>query len=202
MKVVKSEKDVLVELEELCTSSGYIHAIAYLCFRDNIFRTDGDEPSVEDLLKLYSHDRLIRTEISTLLGLLVKKEIDYTNPNPETLQTYIDKTDLLLKELHDAINAPAYEIFFDILKNEKNENPFTRGKILKETIFYSAESAYDFQYLDLFPQKYNQDSKWIKDNKGFSVDDIQYVISAFIDLQLDKVNDFKNKLLKLHPSKW
>ena len=76
--IKKSEANIFKELEELCTSSGYIHAIAYLCFRDNMLIMSGEEITVDDILNQYSDERLIRTEISTLLGLILKKDIDYT----------------------------------------------------------------------------------------------------------------------------
>lgn len=202
MSIVRSESEVISDIEELCTSSGYIHAVSFLCFRDNILSSDNAEVTINDILKQYSHERLIRSEISTLLGFVLKKDIDYNIPSPQVLQVYIEKTDKLLKELHEAINAPAQEIFLDILQNKKDENPFTRGELLKEAIFYSAESAYDFQYLDLCVQKYENDNQWIKKNKGFNVEDIVLVIQAITDTQLEKANKFKEILLTVHPSKW
>lgn len=202
MSEIRAEKDVFTELHELCTSPGYIHAISHLCFRDNIFRSEQGEITSEDILELYSHDRLIRTEISTLLGLLISQDVDFSIPSPETLQVYIDKTDELLKELHESINAPAHKIFMDILQTGKADNPFTKGEFLREAIFYSAESAYDFQYLDLFVQKYAQDNEWIKQNKGFEVQNISTIIKAITDIQLQKIHSFRETLLKTHPSKW
>jgi hypothetical protein len=200
--IKKSEANIFKELEELCTSSGYIHAIAYLCFRDNMLIMSGEEITVEDILNQYSDERLIRTEISTLLGLILKKDIDYTIPTPKTLQHYINKTDNLLKKLHKAMYEPAQDIFLDILKNKKDENPFIRGEFLKEAIFYSAESAYDFQYLDLFTKKYSKDIQWIKKNKGFELENARLIINSIIDLQLEKANNLRNTFLKVDPSEW
>ena len=200
--IKKSEANIFKELEELCTSSGYIHAIAYLCFRDNMLIMSGEEITVDDILNQYSDERLIRTEISTLLGLILKKDIDYTIPSPKSLQVYIDKTDTLLKELHKAMYEPAQDIFLDILKNKKDENPFIRGEFLKEAIFYSAESAYDFQYLDLFTKKYSKDIQWIKENKGFELENIRLIIDTIIDLQLEKANKLRNTFIKVDPSEW
>ena len=200
--IKKSEANIFKELEELCTSSGYIHAIAYLCFRDNMLIMSGEEITVDDILNQYSDERLIRTEISTLLGLILKKDIDYTIPSPKSLQVYIDKTDTLLKELHKAMYEPAQDIFLDILKNKKDENPFIRGEFLKEAIFYSAESAYDFQYLDLFTKKYSKDIQWIKENKGFELENIRLIIDTIIDLQLEKANNLRNTFIKVDPSEW
>ena len=37
-KVARKECEVFKELEDLCHSPGYVHVIAYLCFRDNTIR--------------------------------------------------------------------------------------------------------------------------------------------------------------------
>jgi len=47
---VKNESDIFKELEELCLSSGYVHAIAYFCFRGNTIRY-ADEVRPEDVLQ-------------------------------------------------------------------------------------------------------------------------------------------------------
>lgn len=178
----QQEQDIFDELAQLCTSSGYIHAIAFLCFSNNVVMFD-DEPTTDELAKIYSNERLIRTEISTLVGLMLKKEIDYTIPKPIILQKYIEDTHRLLKELHQAIIAPSKDIFIDILQNNRDENPFTKGVFLRESIFYAAESAYDFQYLDLFVKKYKNDNKWFFENKNFEVENIQILLKCIVDIQ-------------------
>lgn len=197
----KQEQDIFDELAQLCISSGYIHAIAFLCFSNNIVMFE-DEPTADNLAKIYSNERLIRTEISTLVGLMLKKEVDYTIPKPIILQKYIEDTYRLLKELHQAIIAPSEDIFIDILKNNKDENPFTKGEILREAIFYSAESAYDFQYLDLFVKKYKNDNEWFVENKNFHIENIQTLIKYIVDIQQKKILKLGEKLLSIHPDFW
>ena len=53
------------------------------------------------MLPLFSPDRLIRTEISTLIGLVIQGEMDWTMPSPHVVQEQMEYTDSLLKELHD-----------------------------------------------------------------------------------------------------
>jgi len=43
------------------------------------------------------------------------------------------------------------------------------GAMLRETIFYGAESAYSFQYLEIAPEKYDADSSWMAREKGFTI---------------------------------
>lgn len=92
----RKENDIFIELETLCQSPGYVHAIAYFCFRDNTVQYT-DEITVENVLKQYSDDRLLRTEISILIGLMCKHTINDNLPEPTVLQRYIDDTERLLK---------------------------------------------------------------------------------------------------------
>jgi hypothetical protein len=69
----RSEEEIFDELELLCGSPGYVHALAFLCFRDNMVGF-GDALTLEDIQEMFSPDRLIRTEISTLFGLLVRSQ--------------------------------------------------------------------------------------------------------------------------------
>lgn len=73
---VRKEEEIFEELGKLCASPGYVHAIAHICFRDNVIAYK-DEMKAEDMQHMFSRSRLIRTEVSTLIGLLVKKEIDF-----------------------------------------------------------------------------------------------------------------------------
>jgi hypothetical protein len=45
---MRKEQEIFDELATLCMSPGYVHAIAYLCLRDNIVRY-GDEMTAEDM---------------------------------------------------------------------------------------------------------------------------------------------------------
>jgi hypothetical protein len=102
---MKTEQDIFDELATLCASPGYAHAIAYFCFRDNVIRCK-DELKAEDYAKLYGNDRLIRTEISTLIGLMLRAPRDIAIPTQERLGEYVARTEALLEELHEAMNEP------------------------------------------------------------------------------------------------
>jgi hypothetical protein len=66
---LRPEAEIFEDLRGLCTSSGYIHAIAYFSWRDNLIRFSGRKVVAKDLEHQHSHDKLVRTEISTLIGL-------------------------------------------------------------------------------------------------------------------------------------
>jgi len=91
----------------------------------------------EDMQHLFSITRLIRTETSTLIGLLLKNDIDYNLPAPDVIQEYITRTEALLEEIHHSMSAPFWSSF-DPKKaaEEQDFNPLTSGAVLREPIFY------------------------------------------------------------------
>lgn len=182
---MREEQAIFDELEALCGSPGFIHAIAYVCFRDNFLSYSG-EITPQDMQHLFSKDRLIRTETSTLIGLLLKHDIDYTRPEPHVEQAYVERAEALLKELHTAM-SPLRSGRFDPAKlGDRDFNPFTQGEALREPIFYGGESAYVFQYRDFAPAKYKRDDPWLQANKRFSIDEAHKVVHAIARLQDDK----------------
>ncbi|GAA5218500.1 SEC-C metal-binding domain-containing protein [Corallincola platygyrae] len=200
-EVMRSESEVFSELEQICTSQGYIHAIAYFCFRDNTLGYS-DEPSPDDLLEQYSTEKLIRSEISTLIGLMTKEEIDFTLPSPKALNDYIEKTEALLKEIHQCLMAPMMDSFKPENLKDKNFNPFTAGDALREPIFYGGESAYNFQYRDFSREKYKNDNDWFEQNKGYSVSEAINVIESIHQFQCEKLPIILQGMREKSPDEW
>ena len=199
--LMRPEQDIFDDLMTLCTSPGYVHAIAYFYLRDNMIFYK-DEMTAEDMEPLFSKRCLIRTETSTLIGLLIKKSIDYGQPAPAILQRYIDRTESLLEELHRSI---AESIFAGMNRRQAIEegfNPFSQGRALREPIFYSGESAYVFQYRDLLPRKYAADNQWLKANKGFTIENARDVVHALGKFLTKRLSDVVNALRRLPPDKW
>jgi hypothetical protein len=70
----RPEAEVFSDLEALCTSPGYVYALALIHLtNDTIFYNGKLKP--DDLLPSYSWSRLIRSELSTLFGLMIKKQV-------------------------------------------------------------------------------------------------------------------------------
>jgi hypothetical protein len=182
---MRAEQEIFDDLADLCASPGYAHAIAYLCFRDNIIEYSG-EMKAEDMQHLFSKIRLIRTETSTIIGLMLKSPIDYTLPPPPILEKYIEATEALLEEIHHTMTASFWKDIDPAKFAEPGFNSFTNGAALREPIFYSGESAYSFQYRDFSPAKYANDDPWLLANKGFSVKDARHVVLAVSRLQDEK----------------
>ncbi|MCA1936991.1 MAG: SEC-C domain-containing protein [Asticcacaulis sp.] len=178
----RSEQEIFDELVVLCTSAGYAHAIAYFCFRDNLI-VYKKQITPYDMSKLYGPNRLIRTEISTIIGLMCKADIDYSLPTQEILQIYITKTEELLNELHHSMMAPWIKDFNPENIQIDGFKPFASGPSLREPIFYGPESAYAFQYRDMALRKYDRDADWLLTNKGFDIKIAQQVIKSLGALQ-------------------
>jgi SEC-C motif len=155
----RSEKEIFDELAVLCSSPGYIHAIAYIAFRDN-FMGIREELSAKDFAKMHSWDRLLRNELSTLLGLMIKGPISYGLPDQDTLKWYVDESYRLLNELHNA------------MEQARGAHDF------REPVFYSGESAYSFQFREFAVAKYAKDNSWLSAHKGFSIEEARNVIHA------------------------
>ncbi|GAA0310219.1 SEC-C metal-binding domain-containing protein [Psychrobacter aestuarii] len=199
----RDEAEVFSDLESLCHSNGYLHTIAYFCFRDNTVRC-GEEIQKEDFLEQYSTDRLLRTEISTLIGLACTVKSNLELPTPAKMQEYIDKTESLLLELHHSM-VPDISNLFKLDTNnqlDKSYNPFNKGTFLREPIFYGGESAYHFQYRDLSKLKYKNDEDWIIENKGYSINDLFVVIESISSLQLEKINSILPNVLQKNSDEW
>lgn len=200
MKNARSEPEIFSDLADLCRSPGYIHALAYICWRDN-FVGYANEMTPEDMAKSYASDRLIRTEVSTLLGLLVKSEIDYGIPDPTTIQSYLDKTKELLEELHWSMMVPMMAAFKSRPKGPA-PRPFGQGAILREPIFYGGESAYSFQYRDFALSRYVRDDPWLETHKGFKISEAHAVVKAIGRIQNKRLLSTLASFRKTRPSDW
>jgi len=183
---VRNEEDIFKDLEKLCKSVGYFHAIAFFCFRDNTIKYT-DRISSEDLLDSISIERLSRAEIQTLIGLACKGMVDIDIPSPYIFQEYIDKTEVLLTELHEAIFRPIVQSYIQAKESNSYPNPFKNGYALREIIFYGGESAYNFQYRDLSLLKYKNDDDWFLEKKGYSILQAISIVTAINRIQNHKI---------------
>lgn len=197
IKVTRSEVDILKDLQNLCTTQGYIHALSVISARDNMMSFIG-QLTPDDMAASYSRDRTIRTEFSTLLGFTLKAPIDLALPSPEQLNRMVLRSAELLEELHQCLQLPMMQSVIDsISKYRENPkappiDPFNTGAVLREPIFYGGDSAYGFQYLELAEERYGNDKDWLERTKKFTVDDARKVIEAACRLQVLKFTIRKN----------
>lgn len=197
----RSEDAIFADLAELCCSPGYVHAIAYFDSRDNLIRF-GDTLTAEDMASQHDAARLVRTEIATLIGLMVKQPVSDELPTSQTLESYIDRTQSLLEEMHWSMSSS----WLDGFDPEKGlmglADPFSEARNLREPIFYSGESAYGFQYRALAAAKYQRDTGWLEANKSFSIADATRVATALGELLADRQMEHIKAFRAMDPNQW
>lgn len=187
MEKPREEYQILEDLVTLATSPGYVHAVAQLSHRDNVIYIKGKlQPS--DMDRLFSRERLIRTELMTLIGLMAKKPLDLSLPPFDVVESYVKRTDSLMQELHNAMSYPMFSGMFEALKAGIPPSDPWRGPGMREPIFYGTESAYAFQYRDLVPEKYGADDEWMVNNKGFTSSEAMTIAKTMCMLMEEKGN--------------
>jgi hypothetical protein len=200
-KISRAEQEIFADLAALCVSPGYVHALAYLCYRDNTM-SYACEMTKADMVKQFNPSKLIRTEINTLIGLMVKAEIDWRLPTSQVMQEYLNTTERLLEELHVGMSGNMYEGLTPEAVSSGTFDPFGQGKAFREPIFYGGESAYSFQYLDLAARRYASDAPWLLKQRGFTIADSRTVAQAIDRVVEGHFVDVRKRMLKLHPDKW
>lgn len=192
-KESKTSNEIFNELEELCSSPGFIHIICSLdLFSNSIFSEEGKGLSGEQINEFINKDLPIRSEICILIGLLCKQgSFDTTALTIEEFNQLESKTLTLLQKLQHS------QIFFD---TEEIEEDFSSNEIanvvLKENILYGGESFYDFQYVDLAPKKYINDSDWFIKNKGYSLDELVAVMRGIDKNYHENIHNTFEKIYK------
>ena len=178
---MRPEHEIFNDLSALCTSPGYIHALAVLSFQSGLVIVD-QELTAEIMSSLYSPSRLISTEVSTLVGLMMRGPISFEVPQPSTMLNYSQRTQSLLKELHQAIIENGTKVVLREVAADQPSNPFGTGEVLREIIFYGSLSAYAFQYRDMAPMKYAADAEWLSTNKGVCLDVCHAVCRTVVEI--------------------
>lgn len=194
----RAEQDIFNDLAQLSTTPGFVHALSWMSLQDNYVTFDGAMDG-NALAASYAPGRTVRSEFSTLLGLLVRQPIDLSEPPPAEIQALFDRTKTLLEELHERLGRPMWDSIIEAAKvaqagAERPPSPFTRADVLREPIFYGAESAYSFQYRDMALERYAADEAWLLANKGFSIADAQAIAGAISELQNIKIVDALSSL--------
>lgn len=203
MKKPREELQILWELAELAASPGFAHAVAQLCYRDDVIHIQG-ELKPTDMDRLFSRERLIRTELTTLIGLMVKKPLDLSPQKRQVIQGYVKRTDALMEELHNAMSYPMFAAMFEAANSGgAPPNPW-HGPGMREPIFYGTESAYTFQYRDLAPEKYGADDEWMRENKGFTSGQARTIAKTMCNLMDEKGTRLlvESRATKASPSTW
>lgn len=177
----RSEADVIDDLAALAAKPGYAHAMAGICYRDNLVSFQGEHKS-SDIEHLFDRKRLNRNEITTILGLMSRQPLDLTEVDEATLRSYASRTDELMSELHDAMTSLMIGELMPQAQQGIAMSDIWKGAMMKEPIFYGTESAYSFQYRDFFAEKHAQDDDWLVRAMAFSSAQALQVASAMCSL--------------------
>lgn len=172
--LARDETAVFAALADLCAEPGFAETIANLRSGEAVVAPDGPLTG-EALSHLYSFDRLIRTEVSTLVGLLAKTTIDESTPSQAVTADQARRAEGLLAELHDILSAP----YRRTLRALAAEKAIEGGhEALREPFFYSGEAAFSFQYRDFAVRRYSADDSWLREHRGFSIAFARDVVMA------------------------
>jgi len=184
----RSEQKIFDELNEVAATPGFAHIVAYLCMRDNFTWFSG-EMRAEDMHHLYSRSRLIRTEMSTLIGLMVRSGYDPVAPPPGDCEALAKRAEELLEEIHRSMGAPAFDALLTATKSGETPEPWSTGTSLREPIFYGGEGAIPFQNCDFAAEKYAADDGWLVENLGASIAEMVATAKAAGEVQNRKVSE-------------
>ena len=169
IKPKRSEQEVFEDLCDLCCQPGFVHAMAEICFRYNMIWHQ-DEVAAEDMAPMYSYSRLVRTETTALIGLMMRAPIRLACPPRGVISTYARRATELLNELHRTME---HEGTRDLVRDFRSAGKIDKSKIgglIREAIFYGGESAYLFQYRDFAVERYRNDAQWLLSNKGIDLE--------------------------------
>ncbi|MEL4444520.1 SEC-C metal-binding domain-containing protein [Acinetobacter baumannii] len=181
---MKTEKEVFSQLESLASEKGFIEVLALLAFKDNYIFVEGDTLDSESFLDSYNRNRLSKTELATLTALTFKNYNGNLTLPQEILTIKAAKVYELFEELHKTFYPT------EISPEEFTSGSFfSSGHMMREAIFYSAEGAFKHQYRDISNIRYQPDNRWLKSNKGFTIEELVLIVSSIEKIQLQKAND-------------
>lgn len=172
----RPQEEVLNDIEAICREPGFVHVLASLVFENNFHAVRVEEmyPKIQDQ---FNYEKLIRSELSVLHGLMLKGGVDLTPLSSEKINEFKKSSYALLTELHEGFYSQV------IRSGSFLENPeglLSRSEVIREAVFYAADSAFYFQQLSFSNERYAADSKWLKDNVGFTIAEAAHITGAII----------------------
>ena len=181
---MKTEKDIFKELEKLAEEEGFLEILAFLAFKDTYIIVQGEILDSKAFIQSYDKTKLSKTELSTLIALTFKNYKGNNLLTPLIFSERISQVYKLFEELHYTFLPK------NLSKDEMlNGNFLSSSSMMREAIFYSAESAFKHQYRDISKIRYKPDDDWLKSNKGFSIEDLVKTVSTIEEIQLEKANN-------------
>lgn len=159
---------ILAELESIAKTPGFIYVLSRVT-RLDMFYAASEAADVD------WRSRLLSNELDLLTGYMIKDSLNLeVKPTQKETDERIAKIKDLLENLHSVQSKKFIQDLPTSLESlrEMKENDdvsltkkiFGMGKNMVEPIFYGDSGAYDFQYLNLAPLLYSQDTEWLANN--------------------------------------
>lgn len=159
---------ILAEIEAITKMPGFIYILSRVT-RLDMFYAPSEAADVD------WRSRLLNNELDLLTGYMIKDPLNLdTKPSLKEADEKIAKIKTLLEDLHAVQSKKLVQEFpasleeLQVMKEEDSESLrrkiFGMGKNMVEPIFYGDSGAYDFQYLNLAPMLYSQDTEWLANN--------------------------------------
>lgn len=190
--VPRPEAEILSDLQMLCGEAGFAHIVAHIIVRDN-FIFYREEMTPDDMGNMFGFERLIRTEIATLIGYMVQGGPETFSELPADPQALLNRAETLLEELHRSLSWLGLEELREGSLDAFQQTRL-RGESLREPIFYGGESAFSFQYQDFAKVKYHADNAWLTEKKGFTIEQAEAAVDAILRIQADELAHLRVKL--------
>lgn len=159
---------ILAELESIAKTPGFIYILSRVT-RLDMFYAASEAADVD------WRSRLLSNELDLLMGYMIKDSLNLDAiPTQKQTDERIAKIKTLLENLHSVQikkfiqDLPTSHEELRKMKDKDGESLtkkiFGMGKNMVEPIFYGDSGAYDFQYLNLAPFLYSQDTEWLANN--------------------------------------
>ncbi len=192
-----SRKHLYKELSGLVQEPSYIYVLCMMLTNDlswNLMEMEKSNP----------HERLLPFEFSVIVSFMVANQIDLTFPNDvDVLMSMKSKTERIMSDIHRSfIDKDAFQ---SLLKNHNPNEPYDH-RILDEiehnmtieSILYSGEGVYDFQFTDYLERRYILDKDYLYRAHGYDLQKIKYCLDWLDSLLREKR---KNVGLIFYPDK-
>lgn len=184
---VRSTDDILVDVESLVSTKGYIYVLCLIILDD--FHVD-----VERMDRIDVRSKLNKNEILLLFGFLIQTELDIEPPRSSLdLLELKKKTYALMEELHHSTMIPFMNKITPLINNleqaqKSTERDFFGDEgMFVEPIFYSGDGIYDFQYLEFLDRKYKYDEQWLNSHANFHFDKVKAIVLRIKSLLQSKI---------------
>lgn len=185
---------VLEKIDELISKKGFVYSLIMAQIED-------ESIAIVNIEKRNNQDRLSGNEILFLWSLLVNKEDFWHYPeNIDDLYKMRCEIPRLMDELHLTFFSGVASHVQDIINGKQEEfKPYYDGAAFQEAIFYSGGALYDEEYVYYIKKRYEEDSQWLKDNKGYDKEEFCGIAAKIKHTIVTKIWRFR--LLSL-PETW